>query len=138
MLPEQLHLLTGANLAKIGEAGLVVQDIVNTSKVQEGQKVLAQFSKKTIDEAALLISKQKELHIFCNKLHPKPWLNQLAKQMGGNENVIRAALENANGKIITNAYGIFNTEVTVDGVKFIIRGYMNNDIPIINSMFIAQ
>lgn len=74
--------------------------------------------------------KQKELHIFANKLHPKPWLNQLSTQMGGNQNVIKSALQNA------KCTRCFNTPVNVGGVNFTIRGYINQGTPIINSIFI--
>ena len=101
-----------------------------------GTKAIAQFSGRTIDDAVSLTLKQKGAHIFSNNLHPKPWLNQLSTQMGGNQNVIRAALENANGRILPNAQGIFNTPVNVGGVDFIIRGYINQGVPIINTIFI--
>lgn len=101
-------------------------------------KLLPQFASSTIDEAAALTMKQKELHIFSNRLHSKPWLTQLSQEMGGNENVIKAALENANGKILPNAYGIFNTSVNVGGIEFTIRGKIVNGIPIINSIFIPS
>jgi RHS repeat-associated protein len=94
------------------------------------------FTSSNIDDAVSLTMKQKELHIFANKLHPKPWLNQLSTQMGGNQNVIKAALENANGRILPNAQGVFNTPVNVGGVNFTIRGYINQGTPIINSIFI--
>ena len=45
---------------------------------------------------------QKELHIFANKLHPKPWLNDLSTKMGGNQNVIESILRNVSGKIQPN------------------------------------
>jgi hypothetical protein len=101
-------------------------------------KLLPQFASSTIDEAATLTMKQKELHIFSNRLHSKPWLKQLSQDMGGNENVIKAALENANGRILPNAYGIFNTSVNVGGIEFTIRGKIVNGIPIINSIFIPS
>jgi hypothetical protein len=56
--------------------------------------------------------------------------------MGGNQNVIRGAFEYANGIIIPNAQGVFNTHVNVGGVDFIIRGYVNQGVPIINTIFI--
>ncbi|MDO5608213.1 MAG: hypothetical protein Q4G08_07150, partial [Capnocytophaga sp.] len=40
-----------------------------------GDMLLPQFTRSTIDDAVLLTMKQEELHIFANKLHPKPWLN---------------------------------------------------------------
>ena len=103
---------------------------------KEGTKLLTQFTSSTIDDAVSLTMKQKELHIFANKLHPKPWLNQLSTQMGGNQNVIKAPLQNANGRILPNAQGVFNTPVNVGGVNFTIRGYINQGTPIINSIFI--
>ena len=103
---------------------------------QTGTKAIAQFSGRTIDDAVSLTMKQKGTHIFANKIHPKPWLNQLSTKMGGNQNVIRAALENANGRIIPDAQGVFKTPVNVGGVDFMIRGYMNQGIPIINTIFI--
>lgn len=99
-------------------------------------KLLTQFTSSTIDDAVSLTMRQKELHIFTNKLHPKPWLNQLSTQMGGNQNVIKSALQNANGRILPNAQGVFNTPVNVGGVNFTIRGYINQGTPIINSIFI--
>ena len=101
-----------------------------------GLKLVPQFSNKTIDDAIRLTMRQKELHIFQNRIHPKSWLNNLSSKMGGNENVIRQALQNANGRIFPNAQGIFNTSVNVGGINFIIRGYINNGVPIINSVFI--
>jgi hypothetical protein len=99
-------------------------------------KLLPQFAKSTIDDAVSLTMKQKSTHIFANRLHPKPWLNDLATQMGGQRNVINAALQNANGRIIPNASGVFNTPVSVGGVNFTIRGFVNQGTPIINSIFI--
>jgi RHS repeat-associated protein len=99
-------------------------------------KLLPQFSSSTIDDAVLLTMKQKELHIFANKLHPKPWLNELSQQMGGNQNIIKSALQNANGRILPDAQGVFNTPVNIGPVNFTIRGYINQGTPIINSIFI--
>lgn len=117
--------------------------VVSASKVggkggaaRESTKLLTQFSKSTIDDAVSLTMKQKGTHIFANKLHPKPWLNDLATQMGGQRNVINAALQNANGRIVPNAKGVFNTPVSVGGVNFTIRGFVNQGRPIINSIFI--
>ena len=50
---------------------------------------------------------QKELHIFANKLHPKPWLNDLSTKMGGNQNVIESILRNVSGKTQPNTSGVF-------------------------------
>ncbi len=106
------------------------------SAANTSTKLLTQFTSSTIDDAVSLTMRQKELHIFANKLHPKPWLNQLSTQIGGNQNVIKSALQNANGRILPNAQGVFNTPVNVGGVNFTIRGYINQGTPIINSIFI--
>jgi hypothetical protein len=105
-----------------------------SSELREMQ--VAQFSGTTIDDAVSITMRQKGSHLFANKLHPKTWLNQLSAKMGGDQNVIRAALENANGRISPNAQGIFNTPVNVGGINFMIRGYMNQGYPIINTIFI--
>ena len=108
----------------------------NINAVRSSTKPLTQFSKSTIDDAVSLTMKQKGLHIFANRLHPKPWLNDLVARMGGEKNVINAALQNANGRIVPNASGVFNMPVSVGGVNFTIRGFVNQGKPIINSIFI--
>lgn len=80
--------------------------------------------------------KLKEPHLFANKIHPKPWLNHLSTQMGGNQNVIKSALQNANGRILPNAQGVFNTPVNVGGYNVMIRGSVVNGVPKIGTMFI--
>ena len=72
-------------------------------------------------------------HIFHGKLHPKPYLKDLATQLGGESNVIRAALENANGRFPTS--GIFELPVNIGTSNLTIRGFVNNGKPIINTMF---
>lgn len=120
---------------KVGSDGEVLGAVARVA-ARGGTKLLTQFSKSTIDDAVSLTMRQKGTHIFANRLHPKPWLNDLATQMGGQRNVINAALQNANGRIIPNASGVFNTPVTVGGVNFTIRGFVNQGTPIINSIFI--
>ncbi|WP_420459584.1 hypothetical protein [Neolewinella sp.] len=114
----------------------MVDDIVVSASRSGSKKLLTQFAQSTIDDAVALTMKQKSTHIFANKLHPKPWLNELATRLGGQQPVIQSALQNANGRIIANAKGIFNTNVTVGGVDFTIRGFINQGRPIINSIFI--
>lgn len=70
---------------------------------------------------------QKELHIFANKLHPKPWLNDLSTKMGGNQNVIESILRNVSGKIQPNTSGVFH----IDGIQIYVRGYINQGVPIL-------
>jgi hypothetical protein len=135
---------TVADVVEIGYKGLASagrwlagkyaarQTVKQVAKVQ----LLTQFSSSTIDDAVSLTMKQKELHIFANKLHPKPWLTKLATQMGSNQNVIKSALQNANGRILPNAQGVFNTPVNVGGVDFIIRGYIHKGVPVINTMIV--
>lgn len=96
-------------------------------------KMINQFSSSTIDDSVALTMKQKGTHIFANKLHPKPYLNQLSEQMGGQENVIRAALQDANGRFPIS--GVINDlPVNVGGMQLYIKGYINNGKPIINSL----
>lgn len=125
-------------------AGLKIefrQECENVGKVfsiaaKTGTKVLSQFAESSLEDAVSFTMKQKGTHIFANNLQPKPWLNQLSTQMGWNENVIRATLQNANGRIVPTAQGIFNTPVNVGGLNFTIRGYFNQGSPIMNSIFI--
>lgn len=96
-------------------------------------KFLPQFSSSTIDDAVALTLHQKRTHIFANKLHKKPYLNSLSQQMGGQENVIRAALQNANGRF--PASGLINDlPVNVGGMQLYIKGYIVDGKPIINSL----
>ena len=134
---------TGSSLGDVVMGGMLsygfralAKGFFINSAAKTSTKLLTQFTSSTIDDAVSLTMKQKELHIFANKLHPKPWLNQLSTQMGGNQNVIKSALQNANGRILPNAQGVFNTPVNVGGVNFTIRGYINQGTPIINSIFI--
>jgi RHS repeat-associated protein len=90
-------------------------------------------SSSTLDDAASMTMKQKGTHIFDGKLHPKPYLKDLAQQVGGEENLVRAALEKANGRF--PASGIFELPVNVGGIDLTIRGFMNNGKPIINTIF---
>jgi len=101
-------------------------------------KTLTQFSESTINNTVEIIMKQKEIHIFSNNLHPKPWLNELSGQMEGNQNFIYEVLKNANGKIIPKANNLFDTPVTVGGVNFFIRGRITNGLPIINSIYLPK
>jgi hypothetical protein len=94
---------------------------------------LPQFVSSTLDEAAALTMKQKEIHIFAGKLHPKPYLDQLANKMGGRQNLIRAALENANGRFPTS--GVFELPVNIGGTNLTIRGFINNGKLVLNTMF---
>ncbi|MDR0559365.1 MAG: hypothetical protein LBG92_04300, partial [Prevotellaceae bacterium] len=101
-------------------------------------KAITQFSGATIDDATSLTISQKGNHIFSNNIHPKPWLNQLSTKMGGEQNVIKAAFESANGRIIPDVNGIFNTQVRINNVDFMIRGYLNKSAPVINTIFIPK
>ena len=100
---------------------------------KEGTKLLLEFTSSTLDDATALTLKQKGIHIFANKLHPKPYLNELAIKMGGRQNLIRSALQSANGRF--PASGIFELPVHVGGRNLTIRGFINNGKPIINTMF---
>ncbi|MFP4545207.1 MAG: hypothetical protein ACLFQU_13330, partial [Candidatus Kapaibacterium sp.] len=118
-----------------GVGGIVKGGVKTGVKVyaKSSTKLLTQFSKSTIDEAVSITMKQKGTHIFAGKLHPKPYINDLATQLGGRENVIRAALQNANGRF--PASGVFELPVNVGGTNLTIRGFINNGKPIINTMF---
>ena len=70
-------------------------------------KINSQFSESSIDKGVRLTMSQKELHIFANKLHSKPWLNDLSTKMGGNQNVIESILRNVSGKTQPNTSGVF-------------------------------
>ena len=108
------------------------KSVINVA-AKSSTKLLSQFTKSTLDDAAALTMKQKGTHIFAGKLHPKPYLNELATQMGGRQNVIRSALQNANGRFPSS--GIFELPVNVGGSNLTIRGFINNGKPIINTMF---
>ena len=103
-----------------------------------GIKLISQFSESSIDKGVRLTMSQKELHIFANKLHPKPWLNDLSTKMGGNQNVIESILRNVSGKIQPNTSGVFQVSTTIDGIQIYIRGYINQGVPIINTVYIPK
>ncbi len=98
-----------------------------------GTRILSQFASSTLDAAAELTMKQKGTHIFAGKLHPKPYLDQLANQLGGRQNLVRAALENANGRFPSS--GVFELPVNVAGTNLTIRGFINDGKPILNTIF---
>ena len=98
-----------------------------------GTKLLSQFTSSTLDDAATLTMKQKGKHLFEGKLHPKPYLDQLANQMGGRQHLVRAILEKVNGRLPTS--GKFELLVNVGGTNLTVRGFVNNGLPIINTMF---
>ena len=100
---------------------------------QTGVIKLSQFTASTLENAAALTIKQKGTHIFANKLHPKPYLDQLAQQMGGRQNLVKSALEAGNGKFPSS--GIFEFPINVGGQGLTIRGFVNNGLPIINTIF---
>ena len=101
-------------------------------------KLISQFSDNSIDKGVRLTMSQKELHIFANKLHPKPWLNDLSTKMGGNKNVIESILRNVSGKIQPNTSGVFQVSTTIDGIQIYVRGYINQGVPIINTVYIPK
>ena len=103
-----------------------------------GIKLISQFSESSIDKGVRLTMSQKELHIFANKLHPKPWLNDLSTKMGGNQNVIESILKNVSGKIQPNTSGVFQVSTTIDGIQIYVRGYINQGVPIINTVYIPK
>ena len=103
-----------------------------------GIKLISQFSENSIDKGVRLTMSQKELHIFANKLHPKPWLNDLSTKMGGNQNVIESILRNVGGKIQPNTSGVFQVSTTIDGIQIYVRGYINQGVPIINTVYIPK
>jgi len=103
-----------------------------------GIKLISQFSDNSIDKGVRLTMSQKELHIFANKLHPKPWLNDLSTKMGGNQNVIESILRNVSGKIQPNTSGVFQVSTTIDGIQIYVRGYINQGVPIINTVYIPK
>ncbi|EJF42782.1 hypothetical protein HMPREF1319_0199, partial [Capnocytophaga ochracea str. Holt 25] len=103
-----------------------------------GIKLISQFSESSIDKGVRLTMSQKELHIFANKLHPKPWLNDLSTKMGGNQNVIESILRNVSGKIQPNTSGVFQVSTTIDGIQIYVRGYINQGVPIINTVYIPK
>ena len=103
-----------------------------------GIKLISQFSESSIDKGVRLTMSQKELHIFANKLHPKPWLNDLSTKMGGNQNVIESILRNVGGKIQPNTSGVFQVSTTIDGIQIYVRGYINQGVPIINTVYIPK
>jgi len=101
-------------------------------------KLISQFSESSIDKGVRLTMSQKELHIFANKLHPKPWLNDLSTKMGGNQNVIESILRNVSGKIQPNTSEVFQVSTTIDGIQIYVRGYINQGVPIINTVYIPK
>ena len=117
----------------VAAAGSGVSVRIGQGTARGSARLLPQFSKSTIDDAVSITINQKGKHIFAGKLHPKPYLNELATQMGGKKNVIRAALQNANGRF--PASGIFELYVNVGGKNLTIRGFINNGKPIINTMY---
>jgi RHS repeat-associated protein len=93
------------------------------------------FANQALDDATNLTMKQKSSHIFEGTLHPKPYLDQMANQVGGRANLVRTALGNANGSFPASGY--FQIPTNVNGVGLTIRGFVNgNGIPIVNTMFI--
>ena len=71
-------------------------------------------------------------HIFEKPMHK---LDELTRQLGGPENVIRAVLNNLSGKMPFN--GVFkNIQVTVEGFDIYLHGRMMDGVPKIGTMFI--
>ena len=101
-------------------------------------KLISQFSDNSIDKGVRLTMSQKELHIFANKLHPKPWLNDLSTKMGGNQNVIESILRNVSGKTQPNTSGVFQVSTTIGGIQIYVRGYINQGVHIINTVYIPK
>ena len=112
--------------------------LISIETPDRGIKLISQFSENSIDKGVRLTMSQKELHIFANKLHPKPWLNDLSTKMGGNQNVIESILRNVSGKIQPNTSGVFQVSTTIDGIQIYVRGYINQGVPIINTVYIPK
>jgi len=96
-------------------------------------KLLPQFSSSTLDNATQFILTKKGRHIFNGKLHPKPYLNTIAEQMGGKQNMIRSTLDQMNGKF--PSAGKFELPINLGGRNLQVRGFVNRGRPIINTMF---
>ena len=112
--------------------------LISIETPDRGIKLISQFSENSIDKGVRLTMSQKELHIFANKLRPKPWLNDLSTKMGGNQNVIESILRNVSGKIQPNTSGVFQVSTTIDGIQIYVRGYINQGVPIINTVYIPK
>jgi hypothetical protein len=96
-------------------------------------KLLSQFTSTTLDDAASLTLRQKGSHIFEGTLHPKPYLDEIANTMGGRRNLLTSALKQGNGRFPT--LGKFELPFSVGGRSLIMRGFVNNGKPMINTMF---
>ena len=96
-------------------------------------KLLPKFSQSTIELGTKNTIIQKGTHIFENKLHPKPYLDEIANSIGGRENLIRTALnQNINNLPLM---GKFELSFTIGRNNLIMRGYTNNGVPIINTIY---
>lgn len=97
------------------------------------QKLLTQFSTRTIDYAVSIVMKDpnKINHLFASKHN----LSGLIKKFGGKENTLRNILEAANGKLPAN--GIFNDiPINIGGKTVFLRGNVINGVPRIGTMYI--
>lgn len=94
---------------------------------------LAQFSQSSIEAGVLKTIKDSGNNIFNGKLHPKPYLNKMAKELGGEANLIRATLNMLNNRLPTK--GFFEETVNISGVNLTVRGFVKDGVPTINTMF---
>ena len=101
--------------------------------VRRSAKLLPQFSQETIQKTANKILQQKGDHIFYNKLHPKPYLHEITKKIGGRRNFFIKVIGNLNGKLPSS--GFFEQTVTIYDQQLTVRGFVKDGMPIINTIF---
>ena len=133
---EDMMMGGGSAILKTGIKIVVKSTAKATAKTvakQASTKLLTQFSQSTLDDAAARTLRLKGPHMFDGKLHPKPYLDQIANRLGGRQNLIRSALEQANGKFPTS--GRFELPFSAGGRNLIMRGFVNKGNPIINTIF---
>ena len=114
-------------------AGQVEDYLAGTVARETLATALPQFSATTLKKGVETTLKQKGNHIFRNNIHPKPHINRLAQQLGGEGNFIGRVLQNINGQL--PASGKFTVNTVVNGVNLEVRGFVQNGVPIINSVF---
>ena len=97
-----------------------------------GTKLLSQFSKSTIDDAAAYAMRTQNNinHIFAEKHN----LGSLVNKLGGQRNTINAILNAGNGRFPTS--GVFKFPVSVGGQNVWIKGVVQNGMPKLGTMWI--
>lgn len=69
-------------------------------------------------------------------LHDKSDISKIATEIGGRPAMIKLALIQANGTF--PSAGFFQRSFTVNGQSIIMRGFVQNSVPVINTMYIPK